>query len=302
MKRLWKKSSQDGNENFMGFLFIMPSFIGFIFFSFVPLILTLILSFSEWDLVSGIKNIKLEGLANYKELLSDVWFVDSLKNNILFTIWTIPMFLVGGLLLAILINKHCYGKGVFKIIYFLPYISSIVAISAVWMVLFQPSLGPVNELLRSMGMQEPPKWLGDSTWALPTISMMYVWANMGYYMIIYISGLQGIPMELYEASDIDGANWFRKLVNITIPMVTPTTFFLMITGIIGSFKVFDPIQVMTGGGPGSSSSVLVFYLYKVSFVYYKMGYGSAIAMVLFVMIFIITYFQWQGQKKWVNYI
>lgn len=292
----------NSNENLMGYIFIMPSFILFLVFSLIPLLLTLILSFSEWDMVSGIKNIKFIGIANYKDLFSDVWFIDSFKNNILFTILTTPVLLVGGLVLAILVNKYCYGKSFFKIAYFLPYISSIVAVSTVWMVLFQPSLGPVNDFLRAIGVQDPPKWLGDTVWALPTVSMMYVWANLGYYMIIYISGLQGIPIELYEAADIDGAGWFRKFINITVPMVTPTTFFLMITGIMASFKIFDPIQIMTGGGPGSASSVLVFYLYKVSFVFYKMGYGSAIAMILFVVIFIVTYLQWQGQKKWVNYI
>lgn len=302
IKRRKKIASLDRNENLIGYLFITPSLIGFIFFSLFPLILTFILSFSEWDMVSGFKNIKLVGLSNYKDMFTDVWFIESLKNNITFTFLTIPLFLVCGLLMAILINKHCYGKGLFKIIYFLPYISSVVAISTVWMVLFQPTFGPVNQFLTWLGAENPPKWLGDPVWALPTISLMYVWANLGYYIIIFFSGLQSIPVELYEAADIDGANWFQKLKSVTIPMITPTTFFLLITGIIASFKVFDPIQVLTQGGPGSSSSVLVFYLYKVSFQYYKVGYGSAIAMILFAVIFVITYFQWRGQKKWVNYI
>ena len=284
-----------------GCLFIAPSFIGFILFSLFPLILTIVLSFSEWDLVSGLKGIKLIGIGNYAELFKDSVFHESLRNNILFAIWSLPALLLLGLFGAILINDYVFSKQLFKTIYFLPYISSGVAVATVWKVVFQPTYGPVNEFLRSLGMANPPKWLADPNWALFTITLMFIWQNIGYYMLVYITGLQSIPKDLYEAADIDGAGKWQKIRYLTIPLVSPTTFFLFITGIISSFKIFDAIQILTKGGPGTSSSVLVHYLYKVSFEFYKIGYGSAISIILFLVVVIITVLQWRGQKKWVNY-
>ena len=296
------RATLDRNESLKGLMFIAPSLVGFILFYFFPLIMTAVLSFCKWDMVSGFGGIEFTGLKNYTELFNDVWFKDSFRNNFLYAFLTLPLNIVLGMLFAVLIDKHCYKKNIFRMIYFLPYISSIVAVATVWMVLFQPSFGPVNSILGSLGIENPPKWLGDTKWALPTIAMMQVWQITGYYIVVYIAGLQGIPSTLYEAADIDGAGWFQKLRGITIPMLTPTTFFLTVTGIITSFKVFDVIQVLTQGGPGRATTVLVYYLYKVSFTFYKMGYGSTVAMVLFIVIFIITYVQWKGQEKWVNYM
>lgn len=301
MEKSSKRSRALLRDMTAGYLFILPSFLGFILFSLFPLILTVILSFSDWNLVSGLSGIQLTGPWNYVELIKDPVFWESLRNNVLFAVWTLPALLVLGLLGAIIINSYVFGKQTFKVVYFLPYISSGVAIATVWKVIFQPTYGPINETLRSLGMADPPKWLADPNWALFTIALMFIWQNVGYYILIYITGLQSIPKELYEAAEIDGANTWNKVRHVTIPMVSPTTFFLFITGMIGSFKIFDSIQIMTQGGPGNSTSVLVYYLYKMSFDFYKIGYGSTIAIILFVVVMLITVLQWRGQKRWVNY-
>lgn len=300
MKRK-KMTRLQRRETIAGYLFIAPSFIGFIALSLFPLIMTIILSVSEWDLVSGISGINFIGLDNFIKLFSDNTFKVSFKNNILFAIWSMPALLILGFIGAYMISSLKKTGGFFKIVYFLPYISSSIAIATVWRVIFQPSYGPINSILQSLGMKNPPQWLSSPDWALFVITLMFVWQQLGYYILIYTTALTGVPKDLYEAAEMDGANTVQKIIHVTIPMVTPTTFFLSVTGIIASFKVFDTIQVLTQGGPGNSSSVLVYYLYKVSFQQYHYGYGAAISMILFLVVFIITAIQWKLQKSWVNY-
>lgn len=296
-----KSLSLKTRETIKGYLFITPSFLGFILFSLFPLILTVILSFSEWNLVSGLSGIKFIGLDNFIQLSQDKGFIQSLVNNLKFVLFALPLLLVGGFFLSVLIHNFAYGKKFFKTIFFFPYISSIVAVATVWRVIFQPSYGPINELLRFIGVENPPAWLMDGKWALFTIAMMYVWQEIGYYILIYITGLQSIPEELYEAAKIDGASRWQQILHVSVPLVSPTTFFLFVTGMISTFKVFDAVQILTQGGPGTQSSVLVYYLYRESFRFYRVGYGSAISMVLFLIVFTITALQMKMQKRWVNY-
>lgn len=296
-----KMSKMAKREMMKGYLFIAPSFVGFIALSLFPLLMVTGLSFSKWDLVSGLKGIEFVGMDNFKRLLVDNTFKMSMKNNVLFAIWSVPVLLVLGFLGAVLINSMKRTGNFFKIIYFLPYISSSVAVAAVWRVIFQPTYGPINSMLKAIGVANPPQWLVSPDWALLVITLMYVWQQLGYMILIYTTALTGVPSDLYEAAQIDGANSFQMMMRITVPMVTPTTFFLSVTGIISSFKIFDTIQILTQGGPGNSSSVLVYYLYKVSFQQYKFGYGAAISMILFLVVFVITAIQWKGQKSWVNY-
>ncbi|MNJ62000.1 Lactose transport system permease protein LacF [compost metagenome] len=183
----------------------------------------------------------------------------------------------------------------------MPYISNIVAVAVVWQVLFQPSYGPINEMLKAIGISDPPKWIADPHYALLSIMMITVWISIGFNMIIYIAGLQAIPKDLYEAADIDGANGWVKFRRITFPLLSPTSFFLLVTGIISTFKVFDIIAVMTQGGPIGSTTMMVWYLYDTAFVNLKVGYASSIATVLFGLVMLITFAQWIAQKKWVNY-
>ncbi|RUT46221.1 sugar ABC transporter permease [Paenibacillus anaericanus] len=292
--------SMGAREQFAGYLFVAPLMIGLIVLTLIPVVASLLLSFTNWNFVAGIGAIEFAGLNNFVRLFHDDVFMKSLLNNLIFII-TVPITLVVSLILAILIDKHVYFKGAFKVIYFLPYISSVVALAMVWQVLFHPSLGPVNNFLMSIGFDNPPKWLADIDYALPSLMMIQVWIMLGYNIIIFIAGLQSIPKDLYEAADIDGANTWVKFRSITVPCISPTTFFLLVTGIIGTFKIFDLIQVLTQGGPANSTSVIVYELYDTAFNQLKTGYASSMALILFLICLIITGLQMLAQKKWVNY-
>lgn len=289
-------------ETAQGFLFIGPNLLGFIIFTLLPIVFSLILCFSQWNMVSGFKGLKFVGLENFKGMFSDVWFIDSLKNNLIFTCVTVPVSIAIALLIAIAIDKFAYLKNALRTMFFIPYVTNVVAICLVWMMIFQPSYGPVNGFLKSLGISNPPAWLSSDHWALFVICLVHIWIFTGYNMVIYLAGIQGIPKELEEAAEIDGATGTKKFFHITLPLLSPTTFFILITGLINSFKVFAPVNIMTEGGPGTSTTVLVYYIYISAFRFFKMGYASAVAWVLFIIIFIITYIQWIGQKKWVNYM
>jgi multiple sugar transport system permease protein len=301
MKKSRKSVFSTENEILPALLFVLPSLIGFIVFFLFPVLSSLILSFCKWDLASGFSNIKFFGIENFKAIFTDQWFSDSMKNSLIFTAATVIIGISLSLVLAVILNKMVYFKDSIKVMFFMPYISSAVAVAIVWMVVLQPSYGPVNMFLKSVGIQHPPNWLADVHWALPAIIGMYIWQNLGYNMVVYAAGLSAIPAELYEAAEIDGASSFKKFTAITIPMVSPTTFFLVIMGIINSFKVFDQVQVLTQGGPGTATTMLALYIYREAFQFYNMGYASAAAWAMFVIIFIVTLIQWKGQKKWVIY-
>lgn len=294
-------SALDRNENLAGALFILPSFVGFLVFVLFPVVFSLFLSFNEWSFAGGFNTAKFVGLNNYLKLGKDEWFTSSLKNTLIFAVTTVPINLFLGVFFAVIIDKFVVFKTYAKVAVFVPYISSIVASAVIWLVMFHPSYGPINLFLTSVGITNPPKWFVDMKWALPSVIMFSIWQQFGYYILVYMAGLKGIPVELYEAADIDGANEIHKFTKITLPMISPTTFFLAILGIIGSFKVFDQISVLTEGGPGSATSVIAYYIYREAFQYYHMGLASAGAWVMFIIIFAITAFQWKYQKNWVNY-
>ncbi|WHY18119.1 sugar ABC transporter permease [Paenibacillus sp. G2S3] len=290
----------DTREAIAGYLFVAPLMLGLVILTLIPVLGSLLLSFTNWNFVAGLGGIKFAGMDNFIRLFHDDAFMKSLLNNLLFII-TVPVTIIVALLLAILIDKQVFLKDLFKVIYFLPYISSVVAIAMVWQVMFHPSLGPVNQFLMSLGWSNPPKWLADIHYALPSLMLIQIWIQLGYNIIIFIAGLQSIPKDLYEAADIDGANSWRKFRNITVPCISPTTFFLLVTGVIGSFKIFDLIQVLTQGGPANSTTVIVYELYDTAFNQLKTGYASSMALVLFLICLIITALQMLAQKKWVNY-
>ena len=295
-----KGSKKARKDFFTGMGFILPSLLGFLIFTFIPVVISLCLSFTSWNFMEGIEGIKFNGLANYIRLFSDEWFLNSYKNNIIFTAVTVPVLIALGLVMATIINKYIYGGGVVRTMIFIPYIASVVAVCTVWMVLLQPSYGPVNEFFRSIGIANPPGWLADFKWSLPSIMIIYVWQQVGYYSIVFLAGLKGLPEDVYEAAKVDGASSIRQFFSLTVPLISPTTFFLTIMGIIGSFKVFDQISVLTQGGPGSSSSVMAYYEYRTAFDYFEMGYANTLAWALFVLVFIVTLVQWKMQAKFSN--
>ena len=295
-----KGSKKARKDFFTGMGFILPSLLGFLIFTFIPVVISLCLSFTSWNFMEGIEGIKFNGLANYIRLFSDEWFLNFHKNNIIFTAVTVPVLIALGLVMATIINKYIYGGGVVRTMIFIPYIASVVAVCTVWMVLLQPSYGPVNEFFRSIGIANPPGWLADFKWSLPSIMIIYVWQQVGYYSIVFLAGLKGLPEDVYEAAKVDGASSIRQFFSLTVPLISPTTFFLTIMGIIGSFKVFDQISVLTQGGPGSSSSVMAYYVYRTAFDYFEMGYANTLAWALFVLVFIVTLVQWKMQAKFSN--
>ena len=296
-RQLMKKQNK---EFLTGIAFILPSFLGFLIFTLIPVIISLFLSFTKWNFMEGWGAIKFTGLENYIRLFSDEWFKSSYINNIIFTLVTVPVLIALGLVVATILNKYIWGGGIVRIMIFIPYIASVVAVCAVWMVLFQPTYGPINQILIAIGIKNPPGWLADFKWSLPSIMIVYIWQQVGYYAIVFIAGLKGISEDVYEAAKIDGASAIRQFFSVTIPLVSPTTFFLTIMGIIGSFKVFDQISVLTQGGPGSSSSVMAYYIYRTAFEYYDMGYANTLAWALFVLVFIVTFIQWKLQSRFSN--
>lgn len=293
-KKFW---SPRRKEALIGWLFLLPEIVGMLLLNVFALLFSLYLSFSEWDLLSGISGIKFIGFDNYVQMFQDETIGKALKNNLLYTVLTVPLSIAIALIMAVLIHSKVYGKEYFKVVFFLPYISSIIAIAAVWSALLHPSLGPINQFLLDLGISNPPKWLVDPKTSLLSIAIISTWAGIGYTIIIYMAGLTNISNELYEAADIDGATSIQKFFKITVPLLRPTTFFLFITMLIGSFKVFDIIAFLTEGGPHNSSTVVVFRIYEEGFRNYNMGYASAISWLLFAIIGILTAATWKMRKE-----
>lgn len=291
IKKNWK------GESLKGYAFLFPSLLGFLVFILFPVLFSLILSFSNWSFISGFGSIEFVGVKNFRLLLKDYQFIAAFKNTLYYTFATVPITIILGFIIAVLINRYTVGKTILKIAIFLPYISSIVAISIVWKVLLHPSLGPVNDVLMAIGINNPPKWFGDPKWALTAIAIQTIWLHLGYNVIIFLAGLTAVNEELYDAASIDGAGGFRRVWHIALPGVKATTFFLTIMGMINSFKVFDQISVITQGGPGNSTMVLAYYIYLNAFQFYNMGYASAIAWIMFVLIFVVTIIQWKYGSK-----
>ncbi len=285
-------------KNLVAYSFVLPNLLGFAVFTLVPIVFSLGLAFMNWD---GANQISWAGLDNFKRLLDDDTFKIALKNTLWYVGGTVPLTMVCSLGLAVLLNQPLRGRNIFRTIYFFPYVASLVAVAVVWNMLFFPSAGPVNEFLRALGVDNPPRWSASVDWAMPTVVMASIWRNMGYYMIIYLAALQGIPRILYESAAIDGANAWQKFRYITVPMLTPATFFISIMLTITSFKVFDLILVMTNGGPGRATNVLVLHTYNTAFRQFRFGYSSAIAMVLFALVMVITLVQFYMERRWVEY-
>ncbi|OBZ13218.1 sugar ABC transporter permease [Bacillus sp. FJAT-26390] len=293
-KKFWTPGRK---EALVGWLFLLPEIVGMLLLNVFALVFSLYLSFSSWDLLSGLSGIKFIGIDNYVKMFQDITIGKALMNNLLFTVLTVPLSIGIALVLAVLIHSKVYGKDYFKVVFFLPYISSIIAIAAVWSALLHPSLGPINQFLMDIGINNPPKWLVDPKTSLVSIAIISTWAGIGYTIIIYLAGLTNISADLYEAADIDGASSLQKFFKITVPLLRPTTFFLFITMLIGSFKVFDLIAFLTEGGPHNSSTVVVFRIYEEGFRNYNMGYASAISWLLFAIIGLITAATWKMRKE-----
>lgn len=296
-----KKMSKETRRTLVAYSFIAPNFIGFAVFTLIPVIFAFILAFTQWD---GSNPIQWVGLNNFIKLFQDTFFLAALKNTIIYCIGTVPLTMIASLALAIVLNQKVRCRGLFRTISFFPYVASLVAVTAVWKLLFSKT-GPINAILYyvfNIPNNELPQWFVGGL-VMVSYILFSVWKYMGYYMVIYLAGLQGISGELYEAASLDGANTWQKFKSITWPQLRPTTFFVVVMLTINCFKVFDIATLLAGGDTNTlteSSTVLVHYIYQQAFVNWEFGYSSAVAMVLFVLVLIVTIIQFRGEAKFAN--
>ena len=290
--------SRQARRDIEGWLFIAPVVVGVLAFYFFPILVSLYTSFTNWD---GLTQREWVGLFNYERLLTrDETFRETLWHTLYYVLGHIPLTIGLSLILALLCQRNMRGVTWFRTAYFLPVVTNVVAISLVWSFFFAPETGPLNWFIGLFG-PEGPSWLSSTQWAMPAIIIVSVWFGVGYPMVILLAGLQGIPEMYYEAAKIDGASAWWRFKSITIPLLTPTLFFLTITQFISSFQVFGIIYVMTSGGPAGSTEVYIHNLYKNAFQFSRMGYASAMAWLLFIVIGVVSVAQWKLQKYWVHY-
>ncbi|RED75703.1 MULTISPECIES: carbohydrate ABC transporter permease [Cohnella] len=286
----------DKREAVVGYLFISPWIVGFLVFLLGPLLIALYVGMTDWDLLTPAEWI---GGDNYARLLQDKLFWKSLQVTTLYVVTAVPLGIAFGFAIALLLNRKVKGLSMWRTIYYFPAILSGVAVSLMWMWVLNPDFGVINLLLSYVGI-EGPGWIASPTWALPSLVIMSLW-GAGGGMIIYLAGLQGIPTELYEAAEIDGCGRWRKLWQITVPMMTPVIFFNLIMGMIGAFQTFTEAYVITKGGPDNATLFYAMYLYQNAFKFFKMGYASALAWVLFLIILLVTLFVFATSRRWVYY-
>ncbi|NLF83062.1 MAG: sugar ABC transporter permease [Candidatus Gastranaerophilales bacterium] len=289
-KGLKKLFSSDG---WWAVMLIAPAFLGTFIFIILPIFASLGLSFVKWNLISSPAFV---GISNYTELFSEPLFYKVLWNTFYYAFATAILSIIIPLILAYALDQKIKGSGFFKGAYFLPYVTPMVVIGIVWTWIFDPNYGILNWLL---GVGDNIKWLYDERFAMPALIIVSVWKNIGYNMIIFLAGLQAIPESVNEASEIEGATGIKRLFYVTIPLLSPTLFFVSIMTVISSFQVFDLIYMMTGGGPENSTMVMVYWLFRQAFEYFNIGKASAIAYVLFAIILLLTLFQWATRKRWV---
>ncbi len=305
MGRLEKKNT------LVAYSFLAPNFIGFAVFTLVPVLFAIALSLFEWN-GGDISKLKFVGLDNYATIFatnkvaekgigyffSRVDLGITLKNTAFYTVVTVPLTIVCALALAMLLNK-IKGALFFRTVFFFPYVSSMVAICVCWSFMLMKD-GPINQIIMALGINFNKGWTADSTMAMWAIILVSVWRNMGYYMVLYLAALQGIPRELTEAATVDGANKWQQFLHVTLPQLKPTTFFVSVMMVISCFKIFDVVAIMTEGGPGRSTKMLVTYIYDEAFVKIRYGSASAISMVLLVIVLLITIIQFSSEKKYSN--
>ncbi len=300
---------QERRNTLVAYSFLAPNFIGFIIFTMIPVVFSVVLAFLDWG---GGAQIKFVGLDNFRTIFKDFSFTRSnlgiaLKNTVFYTIATVPLTIACSLGLALVLNKAVKGANFFRAVFFFPYVASLVAICVCWNFLLMKT-GPVNQFLNAIGFNMTKSWTSSRDLAIWAIIIVSVWRNAGYYMVMYLAGLQGVPNELYEAATMDGANGWQKFTKVTIPMLTPTTFFCTIMMVISCFKIYDVVAIMTQGGPGRATKMLVTYIFELSFggegiaTSAQYGLASAVSMVLFVIVLTVTFVQFRAEKKWVNYM
>jgi multiple sugar transport system permease protein len=277
--------------------FVGPLVFGLIVFTYGPVVAAAGLSFAKGDYIGTPEWV---GLGNYARAFQDELLWKALGNTAYYVVGTVPAGIVLSLALALAMNQQLRGIVFYRAIFFLPTITSAVAISLMWMWMYNPEFGIINSIVRLVGLKGP-KWLASPAWAMPAIMIMSVWRGLGYNMLLFLAGLQGIPKEFYEAAEIDGADAWQRFLHITFPLLSPTTFMITVLSIIGGFQVFEYSYVMTRGGPLYSTLTMVLLIYQRGFETFEMGYASAIAYILFAIVLVLTILQFRMQSRWVHY-
>ena len=295
LQRFW--AAVWNSENLYGAAFVGPLVLGLIVFTYGPVIYAAYLSLNEGDYIRPLKWV---GVANYTRAFSDELVGKAMGNTAYFVVGTVPAGIALALLLAMAMNQKLRGIVFFRSIFFLPTITSAVAISLMWAWMYNPQFGVINTLLKAVGIKGP-KWLASSEWAMPSIIIMAIWRGLGYNMLLFLAGLQSVPKELLEAAAIDGANSIQRFFRVTLPLLSPTTFMLVVLSVIGGFQVFEYSYVMTRGGPLYSTLTVVLLIYQRAFETFEMGYASALAYILFAIILVLTIIQFRMQSRWVHY-
>ena len=303
------EKSRERRRNERSFLsaspFLTASLIGFAIFYFAPMVISVVISLTDWNgldrlLAPGFMEEHFIGLDNYKAILTGAEFWKVLKNTLVYIVLYIPLMLTTSTAIAALLSRQRRGVGAFRVLYYIPVLTSWVAASLIWKSLLSPQYGAMNGILAFFGM-EGPGWLTDEKWAMPAIVLVSVWKDMGFFGLILLSGMIGIDRAYYEAAEIDGAGSWTRFLKITLPLLTPALFYVLIVSLINSFQLFPQIMIMTDGGPNGATQVMMERIYKYGFRYYRMGYASAFSWILFIVIMICTAVQMCGQKRWVNY-
>ena len=303
------EKSRERRRNERSFLsaspFLTASLIGFAIFYFAPMVISVVISLTDWNgldrlLAPGFMEEHFIGLDNYKAILTGAEFWKVLKNTLVYIVLYIPLMLTTSTAIAALLSRQRRGVGAFRVLYYIPVLTSWVAASLIWKSLLSPQYGAMNGILAFFGM-EGPGWLTDEKWAMPAIVLVSVWKDMGFFGLILLSGMIGIDRTYYEAAEIDGAGSWTRFLKITLPLLTPALFYVLIVSLINSFQLFPQIMIMTDGGPNGATQVMMERIYKYGFRYYRMGYASAFSWILFIVIMVCTAVQMRGQKRWVNY-
>ncbi|MEE1327776.1 MAG: sugar ABC transporter permease [Oscillospiraceae bacterium] len=300
-----EKLRKQGSGLLVASPFLLPSLIGLMIFSLMPLIISGLISLTDWNgldqlMQPGFFQEHFIGLENYKTILTTPEFWKTLGNTAEYIVLYIPFMLAASLLVAYLLSRPCKAIGVFRVVYYIPVLTSWVAASLIWKSVLSPQYGALNGILAIFGI-EGPGWLLDENWAMPAIVLVSVWKDMGFFGLILLSGIVGINKTYYEAADIDGANGWTKFTKITLPLLTPSIFYVVIVAMINSFQLFPQIMIMTGGGPNGATQVMVERIYQYGFRYFRMGYAAAFSWILFAIIMMFTAIQMKGQERWVHY-
>lgn len=294
-----KTSIAQKKEDRYGWLFISPYLIFFTVFTGIPFVIAIVMSFLNVKYITRLDNLKFVGLQNFIKIFTNKEILNSLLRTFQYSLVYVPVIMILGFVLAFMLNNGIYMKKAMRSLVFMPYVSNMVAVAVIFKVLLGNN-SPMIIALRNMGFN-PPLLLQSLKLALPTVAMISVWKSVGLNMVVYLGALQEVPSELLEAAQIDGATKWQRVRSIIIPMISPTTFFLLISSIIGSFQNFTCIQALTEGGPGQATTVMAVNIVRTAFTKYETSLASAMAFVMFVIVMIVTLIQWRGQKKWVNY-